>query len=61
MSKSYEKGDAINILVEKEEVAKSYILEDLKAKKLGLENQLAEINALITKAEENGVEELPSE
>lgn len=61
MSKTYEKGKADNILVEKQEVSKSYRLEDLKAKKQALENQLANINDLITKAEENGVEELPVE
>ena len=61
MSKTYEKGDANNILVEKQEIAKSYRLEDLKAKKQGLENQLANINELIAKAEENGVQELPTE
>ena len=61
MSKTYEKGNADNILVEKQEVSKSYQIEDLKAKKQALENQLANINELIAKAEENGVEELPSE
>ena len=61
MSKTYEKGNADNILVEKQELAKEYKIEDLKAKKLGLENQLAKINELIAKAEENGVEELPTE
>ncbi len=58
MSKTYEKGNANNILVEKQEVVKSYRLEDLKAKKQSLENQLTYINELIAKAEENGVEEL---
>ena len=58
MSKTYEKGNADNILVEKQELAKEYKIEDLKAKKQGLENQLAEVNALIAKAEENGVQEL---
>lgn len=58
MSKTYEKGNADNILVEKQELAKEYRLEDLKAKKQGLENQLAEVDALIAKAEENGVQEL---
>ena len=61
MSKTYEKGNADNILIEKEEIAKSYRMEDLKAKKQALENQLANINELIAKAEENGVEELPVE
>lgn len=61
MSKTYEKGNADNILVEKQELAKEYKIEDLKARKQGLENQLAEVNALIAKAEENGVEELPTE
>ena len=58
MSKTYEKGNADNILIEKQELAKEYRLEDLKARKQGLENQLAEVNALIAKAEENGVQEL---
>ena len=61
MSKTYEKGNADNILIEKEEIAKSYRMEDLKAKKQALENQLANINELIAKAEENGVQELPVE
>ena len=58
MSKSYEKGSAENVLVEKEEVAKTYLLEDLKNKKAGLEAELTRIDSLITEAEKAGVKEL---
>lgn len=58
MSKSYEKGSAENVLVEKEEVSKSYLLEDLINKKAGLEAQVAELDVLIAEAGKAGVKEL---
>ena len=58
MSKSYEKGDAENVLVEKEEVAKTYLLEDLKNKKSALQAELTRIDSLIAEAEKAGVKEL---
>ena len=61
MSKSYEKGSAENVLVEKEEVSKTYLLEDLINKKAGLEAQVAELDALIAEANKAGVKELPKE
>mgnify|MGYP003134623326 FL=1 len=61
MSKSYEKGGAENVLIEKEETSKTYILEDLINKKAGLEAQVAELDALIAEANKAGVKELPKE
>ena len=58
MSKSYEKGSAENVLIEKEEIAKSYLLEDLINKKAGLEAQIAELDVLIAEAGKAGVKEL---
>ena len=58
MSKSYEKGEAENVLVEKEEVAKTYLLEDLKSKKSALEAELTRIDSLIAEADKAGVKEL---
>ena len=58
MSKSYEKGEAENVLVEKEEVAKTYLLEDLKNKKSALEAELTRIDSLIAEADKAGVKEL---
>jgi len=61
MSKSYEKGSAENVLVEKEEVSKTYLLEDLINKKAGLEAQIAKLDVLIAEAGKAGVSELPTE
>ncbi len=58
MAKSYEKGSAENVLVEKEEVSKTYLLEDLINKKTALEAQVAELDALIAEAGKVGVKEL---
>jgi hypothetical protein len=58
MSKSYEKGSAKNVLIEKEEIAKSYLLEDLINKKAGLEAQIAKLDVLIAEAGKAGVKEL---
>jgi len=58
---SYKKGDKENILVESKTIKKEYRLEDLKAKKAGLEASLAKIDGLIAEAEKLELKELKND
>ena len=58
---SYKKGDKENILVESKTVKKEYRLEDLRAKKAGLEASLAKIDGLIAKADKLELRELTND
>jgi hypothetical protein len=55
------KGDKENILVESKTIKKEYRLEDLKAKKAGLEASLAKIDGLIAEAEKLELKELKND
>jgi len=58
---SYKKGERENILVESKTLKKEYRLEDLKAKKAGLEAEIARIDGLIAEADKLELKELTND